>query len=1174
MARNPRSWWHRWLNGLTPALRHKPRRQRPFLEMLEDRCLLSTYTVTNANDSGPGSLRDAINQVNAGTYNEIDFAGSYSITPQSPLPAVTASNVFINGGSGGTTATSTSTSHTTYGGVNTNFYYYSFFPTLNGANAGAGSDGLYVTGSDCTVSGLVIAGFSGKGVEVAGGKDVVSGNQLYSNNIGLALDSAATGTLVQYNVIGLNDYPSSQYDPTAAPNVQGIEVFGPNNTISGNDIDGNSQDGILIEPALTASGNLVQGNTLGGDQYQGRVFGNHFNGITVATSNNTISGNTIADNGINGVGIELGVSGVSVQGNSIGIIGAGTSALGNTDYGVFDAGSNNTIGGTTAAARNVISGNGAGGVAIGTTSGSANVVSNNLVQGNYIGTNASGTGAVGNHGDGIYVVGAGVVGTEIGGTASGAGNVISGNAKDGVLIDSGVSGIAVQGDFIGTNAAGTAALGNGNVGVEIDSEAGSITVGGTTSAARNVISGNTYGIETTYLLSTGVTVQGNYIGTNAAGNAAVGNVDYGIWCFGSNDTIGGTLAGARNVISGNGTDGILLDGIAFNDAVEGNYIGTNAAGTAAVGNGTGIHIGSEDGGNTVGGTITADRNIISGNSKDGILLTSSGETVEGNFIGLNVSGNSAVGNSVGVEIAGSNNTIGGTSYYARNHISANSGDGVLIDSGVSGNQVLGNFVGIDFSGKLNVGNGASGIEVAGTSNTLGGTASGARNVVAANGTDGVLLDSSASGNVVQGNYLGTDFSGGKALGNKNGVEIDNASNTIGGTASAARNVISGNSGDGVLIDSGVSGMALQGNYIGLDENGNAVVGNRVGVEVAGSNDTIGGATAAARNIISGNSNDGVLLDSSGSGNVVLGNFVGLDLSGGKALGNQIGVEVQGSNNTVGGTSYYARNYISGNSKDGVLLDSTASANQVLGNFVGLNFTGKLKLGNSANGIEVAGSNNTLGGTAAGARNVISGNGNDGVLIDSTASGTQVQGNYLGTDLSGKAAAANGAYGVSIASSHNTVGGNVAVAANTIAFNGQGGVLVSAGKGDTIRRNSLFANGGTQTGPGITLASGSNNNVVAPLLSTATYNGTTLMVTGTFTAPIANFTYVLEFFANPSGDAEGKVYLGSLAAKPATTGTQPFTFTVTTSVPGTDPLITATLTDANSDTSVFSNGVTS
>ena len=95
-----------------------------------------------------------------------------------------------------------------------------------------------------------------------------------------------------------------------------------------------------------------------------------------------------------------------------------------------------------------------------------------------------------------------------------------------------------------------------------------------------------------------------------------------------------------------------------------------------------------------------------------------------------------------------------------------------------------------------------------------------------------------------------------------------------------------------------------------------------------------------------------------------------------------------------------------------------------------------------------------------------------------------------------------------------------------------------------------------------------------MLSTATYNGTTLTVTGTFTAPIANFTYVLEFFANPSGDAEGKVYLGLVAVKPATTGPQPFTFTVTTSVPSSDPLITATLTDANSDTSAFSSGVTS
>jgi hypothetical protein len=1043
------------------------------------------------------------------------------------------------------------------------------------------------------VQGNTVAGNLDDGIVVLASNNTIGGTTTGAGNVIIAngnngVEIYASGVLVRNNYIGINAAGTSALGNSS----DGVRIEGSNNTIGGttaaarNVISGNGADGIQIGSSISGVlddiDNLVQGNYIGTNAAGTAAVGNSGNGIEVGDSGTISSdgsdttiggtsagaGNVISGNAKDGVHINSGVSGIVVQGNSIGTNAAGTAAVGNSGNGI-EVGYLDTdiiVGGTSAGAGNVISGNAKDGVLI--NSG----VSGTVVQGNSIGTNAAGTAAVGNS-NGVELAGNN---NPIGGTSTGAGNVISGNSNDGVLIDSGVSGIAVQGDYIGTNAAGTAAVANGNVGVEIDSEAGGITVGGTTTTARNVISGNTYGIETTYLFSTGVTVQGNYIGTNAAGNAAVGNVEYGIWCFGSNDTIGGTVAGARNVISGNGTDGILLDGVAIDDAVEGNYIGTNAAGTAAVANGTGIDIGSEDGGNTIGGTTSAARNIISGNSTGvAIDYLSGAEVVQGNFIGLNVSGNSAVGNSVGVEISGSDNTLGGTSYFARNYISGNSGDGVLLGSGASGNQVSGNFVGLDFSGKLNVGNGDNGIEVAGTSNTVGGTATGVRNVVSGNSNDGILLDSTATGNQVQGNYLGPDFTGKAALPNVNGIEIAGSNNTVGGTSAAARNIISGNSSDGVLIDNNSTGDQVLGNYVGTNASGTSALGNRIGIEDAGTDNILGGSVSGARNIVSGNTHDGVLIDSTATKTLVQGNFLGLSAGGNAAVANSTnGLEVQSTNNTIGGTSYYARNYISSNANDGVLLDSTASDNQVLNNFVGIDFSGKIKLGNSGNGIEVASTNNTLGGTASGSRNVISDNSNDGILLDSTATGTAVQGNYVGTDLTGKAALANGSDGVRIAGSNNTIGGISAADANIIAFNGQGGVLVSAGSGDTIRHNALFANGGTQKGPGITLAGGTNNNVAAPVLSTPTYNGTTLTVTGTFTAPTANVVYVLEFFANPTGDAEGKVYLGSKVVKPTTSGTQAFTFTVTTSVPGTDPLITATLTDASDDTSAFSAGVTS
>ncbi len=435
-----------------------------------------------------------------------------------------------------------------------------------------------------------------------------------------------------------------------------------------------------------------------------------------------------------------------------------------------------------------------------------------------------------------------------------------------------------------------------------------------------------------------------------------------------------------------------------------------------------------------------------------------------------------------------------------------------------------------------------------------------------------------SGNQVLGNSIGTNAAGSGALANSVGIEVSGSNNTIGGTASGTLNLISGNTADGVLIDGGASGVAVQGNYIGTNASGSAALGNSIGIAVSDSNNTIGGIISGARNIISGNTADGVSIVSGVSGMAVQGNYIGTDATGTKAVANSIGVDIEGSNNTIGSTITAARNIISGNSAEGVLIAATGVTAQ--GNYVGVNSSGNAALANSI-GIEVAGStipnqvaggNDTIGGTSSSALNVISGNSADGVLIDRGASGVQVQGNYIGTNPSG-VALGNGHYGVNISGSNNTIGGSVASAGNIIADNTQGGVFVNKGSGNTIRLNSIFANGNTHAGPGITLSNGANNNLAAPTLHSATLNGGTLTVHGSFQAPTANVSYVLDFFANPTGDAEGKVYLGSLTVTPTRTGNIPFTFTTATTVTGTNPLITATLTDASGDTSSFSNGVT-
>src|SRR5207244_696750 len=195
--------------------------------------------------------------------------------------------------------------------------------------------------------------------------------------------------------------------------------------------------------------------------------------------------------------------------------------------------------------------------------------------------------------------------------------------------------------------------------------------------------GNAHGIYITGTLSVGNLIQGNFIGTDRTGHAAIGNApSHGVTIDGaSNNTIGGATPGARNVISGNGFFGISIVRGFFSGApasgnlVQGNYIGTDVDGTAALGNhAQGIAIINTPG-NTVGGTTALGRNVVSGNRGDGVFIWQSGASgnlVEGNFIGTDASGTAPLGNASGVNVTNAaNNMTGGTALGARNVISAN-----------------------------------------------------------------------------------------------------------------------------------------------------------------------------------------------------------------------------------------------------------------------------------------------------------------------------------------------------------------------------------------------------------------------------------------------------------------------------------------------------------------------
>lgn len=369
-------------------------------------------------------------------------------------------------------------------------------------------------------------------------------------------------------------------------------------------------------------------------------------------------------------------------------------------------------------------------------------------------------------------------------------------------------------------------------------------------------------------------IEGNFIGTGVSGTGALANETGVMIAGGTGNTVGGTVAAARNLISGNNDAGVVIGSDA--NLVLGNFIGTDAAGGAALGNGQGgIRVGAVPN-NTIGGTAAGARNLISGNAGDGVRFNNvggvTGNLVQGNFIGTNATGNAPIPNDAGVFFNGSDITVGGTTPAAGNLISSNAGSGVQINTSATNNAVQGNFIGTNAAGLAALPNGENGVSVTDApNNQIGGTAAGARNLISGNQLTGVVVfGATATGNTIQGNFVGTDVTGNSALPNANvGILINGApNNTIGGTIAGAGNLISGHTVNffsvGIEVQAGSSGTQIQGNLIGTNAAGTAAIPNNSGVFVISSNNAIGGASAAARNVISGNANIGVAIGGGGN----------------------------------------------------------------------------------------------------------------------------------------------------------------------------------------------------------------------------------------------------------------------------------------------------------------------
>jgi parallel beta-helix repeat protein len=305
---------------------------------------------------------------------------------------------------------------------------------------------------------------------------------------------------------------------------------------------------------------------------------------------------------------------------------------------------------------------------------------------------------------------------------TGQGNVISNNDV-GIVIHADVGpsypmSNTIVGNLVGTDASGMGPLGN-FIGIQIEDAASNNTVGGAGPGERNVISGSLdRGIQ---IIGGGVfrnQVVGNYIGTNISGNSPLGNAVVGvvIECGATGNTVGGSDPGDCNVISANGNGVIISDPATAHNAVIGNYIGTDASGTQALGNGNGILVWSS-GFNRVGGTSPGEGNLISGNVSGISIggLEKSDNLILGNRIGTDVSGSAALPNGTGISIneGTRHNHVGGATQEEGNVISGNNGSGVVIsDAGIEYNTIAGNRIGTDATGATPLGNTWVGVQLA------------------------------------------------------------------------------------------------------------------------------------------------------------------------------------------------------------------------------------------------------------------------------------------------------------------------------------------------------------------------------------------------------------------------------------------------------------------------------
>ena len=519
--------------GRTDAL---PIEISSFEHVAANNLILATASVFNTNDSGYGSLRNAIELTNSGNGGIIKFDlpvdRTHEIVLDSELPAFTNEHTLrmiarSNGGSG---------------------FFLSPSVGIDGSQLGIGADGLKLQGSgSVTLEFLAIHGFSGDGIVVGGG----SGHEMSFNWIGLDTSGTPKGNQTGLRVKDVQD---------------SVFVFSV--------ISGNRGTGVIVEGDST--GNQVSVNRIGTTPDGMAAAGNGGNGVLVKSPNNTVNVNTISGNGAIGLSLTSEADNTTISGNQVGTDPSGRFAIGNGSHGALIRSSHNTIRGGFY--PSVYSGNGRHGMVL---SGS-----NNSIYNSFFGASAGGDEAIANQSHGLYLVNAdnNLIGPP---NDESEGNVFSGNRKSGIALSSS-SHNKIEENKFGVNSEGVEEVGNNANGLLLQNGSTHNTI------EQNQIAGN----GSAGVLLSGAQTQHNDFLWNRFGSDASGTVNIPSGTFAvlikspSNTFEGNEIGGSKR--------GFVLSGTnAHGNTLSRNFIGTDAVVVADFDVTTGIQFAADARNNTV-----------------------------------------------------------------------------------------------------------------------------------------------------------------------------------------------------------------------------------------------------------------------------------------------------------------------------------------------------------------------------------------------------------------------------------------------------------------------------------------------------------------------------------------------------------------------------------------------